>query len=209
MLLVSPARVADRLSVASGVADYERAITKAVQEGTRAALAATRYPDPVLYSGVEDLFYVDKSYGAALKLRLSRAFVDSIDSIFAAPVAREARKGATGEGSVDLSLPENATVLTDGERGFLTVADRRIERRWIAVQHSGGLTVASDDVFDDVPPEMRDLALQYSLLALKSHRTLIDGDEFPFNEIQRVANTLTARLTRANPSAVKPSGTAP
>lgn len=206
-MLVSPSLVASRLTIGQSVPDFDTMLNRAVDAGSRTALSRARYPEPVQYSGVRDLFRVRSFDRREPVLRLSRGFVSSIDAAYSASTARAALAGASGDGSVDLTDPETATLLVDGERGIVTLADFWASTVWIAVTHTGGLTVGGDGAYQGVPEAMQEFALGMSIMALRVNRIFTEEETFPFDVVSRQTETQLREITRAVPGSLKPIST--
>lgn len=195
--------------------DFRDAIVKSSRAATQYLASHLRFTDFNSYTGRKDFFQVERPYGTTTggwyHFRLSRGFTSKaqLTRVVSVTSPIQFRNNET-DTQIDLTDVANDGasdhVYLNGVRGKLSVHDVSLVDRWVCVEYSGGLDVATDDNFEGVPDWLREVAMAQAAMFLQRHKAFTPeeggGD---LSELKGLVSSAFSHQGRFLPDAMDPT----
>lgn len=176
---------ADRFGINLTVQDFHDAVQRASVAATRDMASRFRFQSFDIYPTRRDTFYVDRTFfddgGNVCSFILSRGFVT--ESTIQARYTSNPIHIRNNETDSFIDLQDTAEdgksdhLIIDADRGILSTFMVDLTRKWVVVDYSGGLSVATDDEYEGVPAWLSELAMAQTALNLANHVMFQTEDE--------------------------------
>jgi len=202
---------ATRFGIDMTVLDFNNGVTQASQAATRAVASRFRFKDFEPFTNRKDVFYVDRMLGQGnlqhRQLMLSRGFINPTSGFSALytgnPVhARNAETSLTTDLQRVSSDGRSDYLYIDSEQGLLTTYVVDLTDQWVVVTYSGGLSVASDGVYEGVPGWMAEAAESQTALFLKQSNLFQTEEQEDLTSLRQNLFDLQAAHARLHLAAV-------
>lgn len=204
-----------RYSIDTGTTDFNNAIREASRAATKTLAQRLRFGNFDAYTDRTDYFAPGRMFGNGQNVwhrqfLMSRGFVTSgtITAYYTSSPLNFRNNDTTLLNDLTDVSQDGASDRTfwDYDAGLLFVEGVDLEEHWVIVQYSGGLDVATDDEFENVPEWLRALAMTQTALFLSNNPMFQteDGE----NDITILKNDQAqgfAEHARFFPSARKPN----
>lgn len=99
-------------------------------------------------------------------------------------------------------------IIPDTEAGLIYLSQVDVRGLFVQVEYTAGFTVASDDVYDDVPFWLEEAAILHTQIMLDKNPVIRrpEGAESQISALLTQFNTIIDEKVRYHPAAVKPLG---
>lgn len=218
MHLFSLARFSQRFGIDLTVDDFENAVVEASRAATSTLASRLRFTDFDEYTARRDMFYVDRTFGDAQgfnrQFMLQRGFTSTANVTAyysSSPVnLRNADTDLLTSIKDTAEDGESNFLVVDGNQGLLTVYGINLTGLWVLVDYDGGLSVATDDEYDNVPEWLSEAAMAQAAINLSHHRALkADDDDADFSDLRSAVVEAMSTHARIAPAALKPTASEP
>ena len=206
-----------KVGVDPTVTDFYESMAAASRAATETLATRMRYVSFERYTQRKDYFQLPRMFGGALMphatLLLSRGFADTAGmTVRYASNMRALRNGdaATYFNLMDLQGDgQSDHTLINGAVGTVYVEGVELSEQWVEVAYTGGLYVASDDLYENVPGWLSEAAMAQASINLMQNRALTPENGPDLVPIQRQLADLIAGHGRFLPQAVRPVASSP
>lgn len=202
-----------KVGVDPTVTDFYESMIAASRAATNSLAARTRFRTFDRYTQRKDYFQLSRMFGGRLRphatLLLSRGFVDTTG--ITVRYASSALSLRNGDANAYFNLRDLAAdgqsdrTLINSEIGTVYVEGVDLSEQWVEVAYTGGLYVASDETYEDVPGWLSEAAMHLASLNLLQNRALAPETPPDPDPTQRQIADLVASHGRFLPYAVHPS----
>lgn len=214
MHLFNLAEFGQRFGIDTTVQDFLNAISLASRAATQQVASRFRYETFDAFTDRTELFYVRRMFetedrGTQARFRLGRGLTSKANiTAYYSTTPLHLRNNDTSS-LIDLKNyaqdGQSDALYVDGEKGFFFVHGVNLAGLWVLVTYSGGLDVASDDEYQNVPVWLQEAGMAQTALNLSKNRTFTpeDGDQ-SLDVLKQQLQDLWEEYGRYEPAAYKP-----